>query len=430
MKRTVRLLSALTLAAPLTLGAVALTGCNDTTDTASTKDCSTVVSATADATTNHDNIQTALEMAKPGDQVCLKPGTYPLAEEISLATDNITLRGTGGGDTILDFNGQTSGANGITVTSVKGFKIADLTVKNTAGDSIKVTQSTDVVFLRVKALWDTAMSMKNGAYGLYPVQSTNVLIDSCVVSGASDAGIYVGQSNNVIVRDSEAYGNVAGIEIENTTNSEVVNNYAHDNTGGILVFNLPDLTQYGSKALVHKNRVEKNNGFNFSDPSGTVHIVPSGTGILVLACDQNEITDNDVKDNDSVGIAIASYLITGKEIKDEHYDPFPQNNYVHSNRLSGNGETPDGLVAQISAATSINPIPDLLWDGLVNPAKNGKDPDVINCWKDNGDATFLDVGIDATAEDPTDFKGWNPSQDIGPYTCEKTPLPTITLNLE
>ena len=35
---------------------------------------------------------------------------------------------------------------------------------------------------------------------LYPVESTNVLIDGCVAIGASDAGIYVGQSQNIIVQ--------------------------------------------------------------------------------------------------------------------------------------------------------------------------------------------------------------------------------------
>ena len=105
--------------------------------------------------------------------------------------------------------------------------------------------------------WSAAASPDNGAYGLYPIGSHGVRIERCVVYGARDAGIYVGQSTNALVVDSEAYGNVAGIEIENTTDVEVRDNAVHDNTAGILVFNLPNLpVQDGKRAKVHENRVE------------------------------------------------------------------------------------------------------------------------------------------------------------------------------
>ncbi len=82
---------------------------------------------------------------------------------------------------------------------------------------------------------------RNGAYGLYPVLCKNVLIEDCVATDASDAGIYVGQSENIIVRRNRAENNVAGIEIENSVNADVYENMATNNTGGILVFSLPDL---------------------------------------------------------------------------------------------------------------------------------------------------------------------------------------------
>ena len=45
--------------------------------------------------------------------------------------------------------------------------------------------------------------------------SVAVLVDGVVAIGASDAGIYVGQSRNVVVKNSRAEYNVAGIEIGN-----------------------------------------------------------------------------------------------------------------------------------------------------------------------------------------------------------------------
>src|SRR3546814_1386139 len=87
-------------------------------------------------------------------------------------------------------------------------------------------------------LWTGGPSTDNGAYGLYPVQVDNVLIEDSVVKGASDAGIYVGQSTNIIVRNNRAEGNVAGIEIENSTGADVYGNTTTGKTGGILVFKI------------------------------------------------------------------------------------------------------------------------------------------------------------------------------------------------
>ena len=44
--------------------------------------------------------------------------------------------------------------------------------------------------------------------GLYPVRTRNVLIEDSVAIGASDAGIYVGQSRDVVVRNNRAEYNV------------------------------------------------------------------------------------------------------------------------------------------------------------------------------------------------------------------------------
>ena len=77
--------------------------------------------------------------------------------------------------------------------------------------------------------------------------------------GASDAGIYVGQSANVVVRRNEAWENVAGIEIENTTGADVYGNRAHGNTGGLLVFSLPELpVKDGRDARVYDNDITDN----------------------------------------------------------------------------------------------------------------------------------------------------------------------------
>ena len=62
------------------------------------------------------------------------------------------------------------------------------------------------------------------------------------------------------MRGNEVHGNVTGIEIENSVNALVEGNDAHDNTGGILVFLLPNNpSKVGSDTRVLRNRVVANN---------------------------------------------------------------------------------------------------------------------------------------------------------------------------
>ena len=185
-------------------------------------------------------LQARLIDAVPGDVIELGEGTFQFHAELSVACDNLTIRGKGPEKTILSFRGQQVGSEGLTATG-DGFVVEDLAVEDTAGDAIKVLGADGVVFRRVRVEWTNGPSRDNGAYGIYPVECRNVLIEECIAIGASDAGIYVGQSKNVIVRNSRAEYNVAGIEIENTVGADVYECTATNNTGGILVFDLPGL---------------------------------------------------------------------------------------------------------------------------------------------------------------------------------------------
>jgi parallel beta-helix repeat protein len=97
------------------------------------------------------------------------------------------------------------------------------------------------------------------------------------VVGAADAGVYVGQSRNVIVRNNIARKNVAGIEIENCIDADVYGNEAFDNTAGILVFALPNLDEkVSTRTNVHDNTIHDNNRDNFAEPGTVVATVPPG----------------------------------------------------------------------------------------------------------------------------------------------------------
>ncbi len=344
-----------------------------------------------------------------GETVCLEAGTFTLTRELRMARAHQTLKGAGKHDTILDFSSQTLGANGINITAdhvtVRAFE-----VKNTPGDGIRATGVHNITFDDVSILWEADAAESNGAYGLYPVQSDGVVVRNCTVKGASDAGIYVGQSFRILVEDNEVFGNVAGIEIENSTEAEVRHNHAHDNTGGILVFNLPNLpVKNGSRARVHNNLIENNNLVNFAPIGNIVGQVPSGSGIIVLASDDNEFHDNTVRNNRSIGIALVYYdsTVFGSH-DDAEFDAYCQGNFVHDNTFENNGYDPQGVMTLIQEDT----IAPLAWSGCVDPDKT--DAAHKNCFMGNGDASYLDFDLCGGFQDK--------SVDPAEVTCEHDSL--------
>ncbi len=332
-------------------------------------------------------LQQKLLDAKPGDVIDIPAGKYSLSRSLSLGVNGVTLRGAGMDKTILSFANATSGAEGMLVTG-DDFTLQDIALEDTKGDALKINGTKNAVMRRVRAEWTGGPNTSNGAYGLYPVQVTNVLIEGSVVKGASDAGIYVGQSTNIIVRNNRTEGNVAGIEIENSTGADVYGNTATGNAGGILVFNMPNLPVPGSKTRVYKNMVKANNHANFGAKGSAVSSVPPGSGIIVNSNDMVEIFDNQIADNQTANIIISSYYSTGFDTKKgiaEAYDPYPQDIYVADNRFSGGGDKPGSRYAPL-AQLSGGALPAVLWDGFVDPKR--ADPGIC---VQNGDAKTLNA---------------------------------------
>jgi parallel beta-helix repeat protein len=233
--------------------------------------------------------------AKEGDVIELPEGTFSLSRSLILdGVKNVTIKGKGKDKTILSFKGQKDGAEGLRITA-DGIVMEDFAIMDTKGDAIKVQDATNVTFRGLKTGWTSLHDTKNGSYGTYPVGCTNVLIESCEVYGASDAGVYVGQSANVIVRRNTVHDNVAGIEIENCRGADVYENLSENNAGGILVFSLPELPKKnGERCRVYNNRIVNNNTPNFGVKGTTVSEVPAGTGMIVMAERECEVFSNTI----------------------------------------------------------------------------------------------------------------------------------------
>lgn len=362
-------------------------------------------------------LQTQLILAEDGDVIELPAGKISLSNTLWLdAKSNVTIRGAGQDKTILSFKNQSQGAEGLKITNAENIVLQDFTLEDSKGDLLKTQQVTGLTLRNITARWTGKPKKTNGAYALYPVQCSRVVIEGCTAAGASDAGIYVGQSDSVWVRHCEAYHNVAGIEIENTTNAWVHDNRAHHNTGGILVFDLPDLPKKrGGHVKVWRNTVTNNNFRNFAPRGNIVGKVPPGTGIMILATNDVEIFDNKILGNRTASTAIISYYITENPIRDTAYVPYPSAIFVHDNEFSPGKRSPTwknkmGFLFWLKFGRRV---PHILYDGIQNPDWLAADgtvrPENRICVRNNKNGTFANLKADRK------FKGI--SRDLTPYDC-------------
>ncbi|MFL5297954.1 MAG: parallel beta-helix domain-containing protein, partial [Phenylobacterium sp.] len=281
----------------------------------------------------------------------------------------VTVKGAGPAETILSFKGQKSSGEGFLITSSR-VTVRDLGVEDTKGDGVKAKGVDQISFVNLRVEWTGGPKSTNGAYGVYPVASTNVLIDRVTVRGASDAGIYVGQSKMIVVKNSRAEFNVAGIEIENSMNADVFDNVSTHNAGGILVFDLPGLPQMGGHSTrVFRNKVVQNDTKNFAHKGATVADVPTGTGVMVMANRDVHVFDNDIDQNATAAVMLVSYT---KSYEDLAYNPLPRDIVVRNNRIGKNGWAPDFPGGDVVAKALGGTLPPVIWDGVTNYTRKGQ----------------------------------------------------------
>jgi parallel beta-helix repeat protein len=374
----------------------------------------------------------AMVDARPGDVIEFGCGYFELDTGLQLSgTENVKVKGCGIDKTVLSFKNSGS-QEGVLVSNVRGVTLEDFTVLDSPGDAFKLKGVNHGTLRRVRAFWssgrktanedtvtaenfssklavactqpakdnpanplanptrttspDYTVSVASGRYGIYPVESRNILVEDSESIGASDAGIYVGQTNNAIIRNSRAAYNVFGFEIENVQGGAYLDNLAECNTGGFLVYDLDGLTQYGKRSIVRGNIARNNNSYNFAEPGTIVANVPRGSGLITLAYDQIDIVDNIFENNDTGGIIITSYEVLGVP-GDRRLDMYSEAVNIRDNvfRNNGNDLPPPDLATIVATQggqiTSVFPMlvglksvagggdyrgAHIVWDGLID----------------------------------------------------------------
>jgi parallel beta-helix repeat protein len=323
-----------------------------------------------------EQLITSFVLAEDGDTIRIPAGFYDLKTQLILDNKrNILIAGEGIASTVLSFRNLRSGGEGIKLVG-HHVTIQDVTIEDAPGDGIKSQHCEYITFRRVNVTWTNKDKSKNGTYALYPVQCKHVLIDECIASHSKDAGIYVGQSSYIVVKNSLAFGNVAGIEIENSDFAEVYDNIVRNNSGGILVFNLPGLPKSDGKSTkIFRNNIYDNNHENFAtalseEPNGnTVTMIPPGSGIILLAAKEVEIFENKVHNNKTVNIALANYHITGFPMDAPDWSPFTSKVQLYRNDYKRSKKLPDfskelGQLISFYNAHGKGKSQDIVYDGF------------------------------------------------------------------
>ncbi|MCP4976642.1 MAG: cytochrome-c peroxidase [Maribacter sp.] len=296
------------------------------------------------------SIQEAVKEANPGDLIRVYPGNY--SENVYIDKDDISLQGVVINGEWPTLDGKKE-INDAFLYSGNGILIENFKIINYKGNGV-MGQAGNNFVIRNNWIIDT------GVYGIFPQYGINGLIEHNVLSEIEDAAIYVGMCDNVDVLHNEVFDNVAGIEIENSRHCLVENNYAHDNTGGLLAFITPGLPIKTTFDVIFRNNfVVNNNHENFGAPGSTVAGVPAGTGILIMAADDVIIENNIITGNNNTGITIVDLATGAPRANDPSSEGNPDRVVILDNIMFDNGNDPTGEIKTIMLTQMDSKGPDI-----------------------------------------------------------------------
>jgi parallel beta-helix repeat protein len=244
-------------------------------------------------------------------------------------------------------------------------------------------------------------------------------------------------------------GNVAGLEIENTAYADVYGNTAENNTGGIVVFDLPGNPIVGRDVRLRDNIIRNNNHVNFA-PGGTVQKIPVGTGTFAMASRRVEITGNTYENNNTGDIALISGLAIESDATKWELETAAlvgawddlgllpgtgadtitnfrsENIVVAGNTHSGSGRQPDvsdplQLGALLIFVYGTTPVDNVLYDSIGEPMFDSTDPALnsnVNhmCIGGNTGGTFANMKL--AEQSPSNIiPFFRPAAPFVPFDC-------------
>ncbi|MEV7403473.1 right-handed parallel beta-helix repeat-containing protein [Streptomyces sp. NPDC091267] len=252
------------------------------------------------------SIQAAVDAARPGDTIVVRPGTY--RESVLINKPGLTLRGSGNRTVIVPGasgaqpdNACAKAGNGVCVLgtaqhTVNHVSVRSLTVAGFASNGVWASWTDR---LEVRAV--TAES--NGTWGIAQQRSTRSDIRDSTARANGDAGIFVANSvdeeggatdtRGTRVRGNTVTDNRIGFTARRVRNLSVSDNTFTANCSGVFVVGDEGTPKAGAMTI-RSNRITGNNKFCAATPR-----LPAiqGSGIVLTGTEATEVRSNVIRDN-------------------------------------------------------------------------------------------------------------------------------------
>lgn len=296
----------------------------------------------------------ALELAKRGDRIRLGKGRFELNQGLTLG-EGVRLEGAGADATVLSFFGQQDGQPGLRLGGEN--RLGRFTIENAFNGAVYAEDRTGLAF-RSMAVRYTEPSRLVTADGFALVRARDVLFDTVNVTDAPDAGIYLSQTANVVVRFTAADENGVGLVLADSTGVDVYESSFSNNGLGLAIVDLAQTEGEAASIRVFRNQIVRNDQrVRASSLLGTG--VPPAVGVLALAAHDVHLFENTIADHGGASVVILS---TGAPSVDPSHIPVTHNLVVRNNVLGRAGYAPQGTLMTLRDRGFV--IPDILWDGV------------------------------------------------------------------
>ncbi|MGW7489139.1 right-handed parallel beta-helix repeat-containing protein [Streptomyces sp. NPDC054786] len=251
-----------------------------------------------------ESIQQAVDRARPGDTVIIRPGHY--RESVLIRKSRLHLVGAGR-KTVISPSGKRAenacghSGNGICVTGTAGRPLRDVSIRSLTVRGFKKSgiwaSGTDRLTVHHVA------ARHNGVWGIAQERSTRALIRDNVVTGNGDSGIFLantvkeegGATNTrgATVTENHLAKNRIGITVRRVRNLTVANNTITGNCGGVFIVGDESRPRAGA-LTVRNNTIVKNN--KYCAGNSRLPFI-QGSGIVLTGAEKTLVRRNLIRDN-------------------------------------------------------------------------------------------------------------------------------------